>query len=91
MSQCHNCGSLAVHLIEGTVAHRFFAFFCLLSQVAVIETLEKASLPLKWSTEYQNVAITQRDWEMSKYEMHLNAMRDEHKLIFCKYLSTIDD
>jgi len=55
----------------------------LASQVAVIETLEKALL--KWSTEYQNVTITQCDWEMSKDEIHLNAMA-VNKLIFCKYL-----
>ena len=88
---------MAVHLNKEHIRTCCFCLFCVLlltSQIAVIETLEKASL--KWSTEYQNVTITQRDWEMSTDEMHLNA-GDEHKLMavnkltFCKYLSTIDD
>ena len=37
------------------------------------------------STEYQNVTITQHDWEMGADEMDLNAMA-VHKLILCKYL-----
>lgn len=37
------------------------------------------------STEYQNVTITQRDWEKNTDEMDLNTMA-VNKLIFCKYL-----